>query len=135
MPGPSHQPLQERLSQRQWPSFATNFASGTVAAVAATIITQPADVVRTHMQLGLARPTAAVAGAAAAGVARASSLHTLAHIMREQGTRGLMAGAMPRIVKRTFQTALVWGRWLPAAATRLPSNDEAAWRSALHSHA
>lgn len=35
------------------PSAPTNFAAGVAAAVAATLLTQPADMLRTHMQ---ARP-------------------------------------------------------------------------------
>ena len=30
------------------------------------------------------------------------------HIVADQGLRGLMSGAAPRIVKRTLQTALLW---------------------------
>ena len=48
-------PAQENLRrQQQLPSTAANFIAGTVAAVGATLLTQPADVVRTRVQLGLA---------------------------------------------------------------------------------
>lgn len=47
-------------------------------------------------------------------------MQILGRIVREQGARGLMAGAVPRIVKRTFQTALVWALYeemLPRLST------------------
>ena len=85
------------------PTTAVNFVSGTVAAVAATLLTQPADVVRTHMQLGL---SSAAKARGAGGLL--PSLALLRHIAATQGARGLLAGAAPRVVKRTLQTALVW---------------------------
>ena len=94
--------LQDRLKTGEKPSTAVNFASGTVAAVAATLITQPADVVRTRMQLGLA------AAAVAAGGGGVGTVQVLRHIVATQGVSGLLAGAAPRMVKRTLQTALVW---------------------------
>jgi solute carrier family 25 protein 38 len=93
--------LQHRIKAGPEPTTAENFASGAVAAVAATLITQPADVVRTQVQLGLA---AQVAG----GAARVSSLQVLRGIAAAHGARGLLAGAAPRVLKRTLQTALVW---------------------------
>eukprot|EP00890_Picochlorum_soloecismus_P006034 jgi/Picsp_1/6431/NSC_03779-R1_solute carrier family 25 member 38 len=92
--------LQSRLSQADMPTMMVNFSSSTVAAVAATLITQPADVVRTRMQLNMEQ--VAVAGQ------RASTLSIMRGILSAQGTRGLLAGAAPRMIKRTVQTALVW---------------------------
>ena len=95
--------LQEKLKTGAKPSVSVNFVSGTVAAVAATLITQPADVVRTRMQLGLRQAQAATAAAAQPG-----SMALLRQILAAQGARGLLTGALPRILKRTLQTALVW---------------------------
>lgn len=85
-----------------------NFVSGTLAAVAATVLTQPADVVRTRMQLGTAAAAAAGGGMAAAAAAPRTTLGIFRHILSEHGVRGLLSGAAPRVVKRTLQTALLW---------------------------
>ena len=97
--------LQARLRESGTISNNTvvNFASGTIAAVAATLITQPADVVRTRVQLG-------VGGGGGGGGQRGvgGGLNVLQHVARSQGVKGLLVGAAPRVVKRTLQTALVW---------------------------
>jgi len=82
------------------PGAAINFSAGALAAVAATVLTQPADMVRTHMQLGLA-------GVGAGGV-RLGPVATLRAVVRARGASALLAGTGPRVVKRTLQTALVW---------------------------
>lgn len=82
-----------------------NFVSGTVAAVSATVLTQPFDVARTQIQLRMA-PQAP--GAAAHPLARLTALGMLRHIGASQGVRGLLAGAVPRVTKRAVQTALIW---------------------------
>ncbi|GLI71715.1 hypothetical protein VaNZ11_017013 [Volvox africanus] len=92
--------LKEGLSAEGRPQVLVNFSSGVAAAVAATLLTQPADVVRTRMQLGL--------GAAAAEAASLGAWATLREAVRYQGPAALMTGAAPRILKRTTQTALVW---------------------------
>ena len=63
-----------------------NFAAGTVAAAAATLLTQPTDVIRTHMQL-----------AALTNPASRSSLTTLRSLLRAKGLSILLAGAGPRV--------------------------------------
>ncbi|KAK9825889.1 hypothetical protein WJX81_001859 [Elliptochloris bilobata] len=114
--------LQRRFQKAGAPSAPTNFAAGVAAAVAATLLTQPADMLRTHMQLG-------VGGAGATlGVQR-----TLAAIMGSRmGSRALLAGATPRVIKRTLQTALVWTLYeelqprLLSASARLRTQQEPA---------
>lgn len=97
--------LQSRLSPDRKPSTAVNFVSGTIAAVAATLITQPADVVRTRVQLGLSSQMVS----RFSGTTSANSMITvLRSISKNEGMTGLFAGAAPRILKRTLQTALVW---------------------------
>lgn len=98
--------LQAKLSPDRKPSTAINFVSGTIAAVAATLITQPADVVRTRVQLGLSSKTVSTLSG---GASTSNSMFTvLGNISRNEGMTGLFAGAAPRILKRTLQTALVW---------------------------
>lgn len=91
--------LQDRLGQL-WgpaaPSVAVNFVSGVAAAAAATVLTQPADVVRAHMQLNL--------GANKTG----GSLGIAGSILQKGGAAALLTGFGPRVAKRTLQTALVW---------------------------
>jgi solute carrier family 25 protein 38 len=73
--------LKEQLSDPSRPQALVNFGSGLVAAVAASVLTQPADVVRTRMQLGLAVP------------GRGHALAALAAILQTQGPSGLLMGA------------------------------------------
>lgn len=79
-------------------SAGANFGLGAVAAVAATVLTQPADVVRTHMQLG-------IGGGAGPGASVGAALRSA---LKAGGPRALLAGTAPRVLKRTLQTALVW---------------------------
>lgn len=89
--------LQTRLQEHDLSPMLTNFSSSTIAAIGATLLTQPADVVRTRMQLNLVNSQAA-----------ASSLQVMRGIVSTQGMYGLLVGAAPRMLKRTLQTALVW---------------------------
>jgi solute carrier family 25, member 38 len=73
------------------PQMAVNFGAGIFAAMAATLATQPTDVFRAWVQLGAARGASESAAA-----------------LRKHGSRVLMSGAMPRFLKRSLQTALVW---------------------------
>ena len=69
------------------PQAAANFTAGAVAAVAATVLTQPTDVVRTRLQLP----------PPAAGAQHMGSFAIIAAILRSQGPRGLWAGTVPRV--------------------------------------
>ncbi|CAL8469258.1 g8799 [Coccomyxa elongata] len=90
--------LQDRMQQNGASKTVTNLTSGAVAAVCATLLTQPTDMLRTHMQLGLGR------GGAALNVMDTWN----AVVGGSMGYRALLVGALPRVVKRTMQTALVW---------------------------
>ncbi len=89
--------LQTRLQEYDLSPMMVNLSSSTVAAIGATLLTQPADVVRTRMQLNLVNAQA-----------RATSLQVMRGIVTSQGMYGLLVGAAPRMLKRTLQTALVW---------------------------
>ena len=91
--------IRHALSSEGRPQTAVNLASALAGATAATLLTQPSDVVRTRVQLGL--------GAAAAGGA-AGAWATLRAAVRAGGLGALLTGAGPRIAKRSLQTALVW---------------------------
>ena len=73
------------LLQHGHTGTAVKFASGTVAAMAATILTQPADVVRTRMQL-----------AGNQGVQR-TMVQTFQHAVQTGGARALLSGTTPRV--------------------------------------
>jgi solute carrier family 25 protein 38 len=102
--------IKHALSDESRPQTAVNLVSGLVGATAATLFTQPSDVVRTRVQLGLgtaASSTSASAGAGALGGA-GNAWTTLKAVVRSGGPAALLTGAGPRIAKRSLQTALVW---------------------------
>jgi solute carrier family 25, member 38 len=70
-----------------------NFAAGMLGAMVATVVTQPTDVLRARVQLG-----------AATGLWSAAKTA----VQSESVPRTFMTGAMPRFLKRTIQTALIW---------------------------
>ncbi len=70
--------MRYRLSSDERNQTLVNFTSGCVAAVAASLLTQPADVLRTRMQLGLA--------------AGDGSMAVLGSIVRKQGMSALLTG-------------------------------------------
>lgn len=73
---------------------AVHFLSGLVAGVLASLVTQPADVVKTELQL-------------ARGQGR-RVLNTAADILRRQGLSGFTTGFVPRALRRTMMAALAW---------------------------
>jgi len=76
--------LQTRLQVRYEGGLALNLASGAGASLAATLMTQPFDVIRTRTMLDMKGGR-------------------LVH--------GLMVGIGPRLMKRTLQTSLVWAMY------------------------
>ena len=89
--------LQRYRSANQTPLLsqsATSFMCGLMAGFAASIVTQPPDVIKTHMQL---RPDKY----------RNVRLTTVA-IVQEHGLAGLFRGIVPRMIRRTMMSSLAW---------------------------
>ncbi|XP_060774530.1 mitochondrial glycine transporter B-like isoform X1 [Neoarius graeffei] len=71
-----------------------NFSCGVFAGILASVVTQPADVVKTHMQVNPTR--------------YCTTRHTLQLIYTEQGLAGFFRGAVPRSLRRTLMAAMAW---------------------------
>ena len=65
-----------------------------LAGCVATLLTQPADVVKTQLQAARAGPVSATAAAAA--------------VLAASGPRGLFRGLAPRMVRRSLIAGLAW---------------------------
>ena len=72
---------------------AAHFSCGLVAGMLASLLTQPADVVKTRMQLEMERRSLAA---------------TVTTIYRQAGLAGFTAGLGPRMLRRTMMAALAW---------------------------
>ncbi|XP_029004275.1 mitochondrial glycine transporter B [Betta splendens] len=70
-----------------------NFSCGVVAGVLASLVTQPADVVKTHIQVSSSQR---------------STRDTARHIYKEYGMNGFFRGAVPRSLRRTLMAAMAW---------------------------
>uniref|UniRef100_A0A3B5QI02 Mitochondrial glycine transporter n=1 Tax=Xiphophorus maculatus TaxID=8083 RepID=A0A3B5QI02_XIPMA len=69
-----------------------NFSCGVLSGVLASLVTQPADVVKTHVQVNpQLRTTEAVR-----------------HIYTAHGLQGFFRGAVPRCLRRTMMAAMAW---------------------------
>eukprot|EP00210_Caulerpa_lentillifera_P004486 g4280.t1 len=86
----------ENAQQQRQQSIGKNFVCSTVAAATATLLTQPADVVRTRIQLGMG------------STGTFTALTTLRDVFIGQGLHGVTLGLIPRMFKRTLQTGLIW---------------------------
>ncbi|XP_076871471.1 mitochondrial glycine transporter B isoform X2 [Brachyhypopomus gauderio] len=73
---------------------AVNFGCGVVAGILASLATQPADVVKTHMQVSpaLYRRTG----------------DAIRFVYAEHGVGGFFRGAVPRSLRRTLMAAMAW---------------------------
>ncbi|KAM3598464.1 uncharacterized protein V6R79_018302 [Siganus canaliculatus] len=69
-----------------------NFGCGIVAGVLASLITQPADVVKTYVQVNPQLRTA----------------QATRHVYMEHGLQGFFRGAVPRALRRTMMAAMAW---------------------------
>nr|XP_023994087.1 LOW QUALITY PROTEIN: solute carrier family 25 member 38-B-like [Salvelinus alpinus] len=70
-----------------------NFGCGVMAGVLASVVTQPADVVKTHIQVSPSHWT---------------TKDAIRYIYTEHGLRGFFRGAVPRSLRRTLMAAMAW---------------------------
>ncbi|XP_008315279.1 mitochondrial glycine transporter B-like isoform X2 [Cynoglossus semilaevis] len=70
-----------------------NFSCGMVAGVMASMVTQPADVVKTYIQVSPSHQ---------------STANAMRSIYREHGMCGFFRGAVPRSLRRTLMAAMAW---------------------------
>jgi solute carrier family 25 protein 38 len=90
--------LAERFARGDRSHGGVVFVSGLAASAVASAVTQPADVVRTRLQL---EPAAAARAA--------STLEAMRAVAREGGgVRGFFAGVVPRTLKRSLASGLTW---------------------------
>ncbi|XP_033630119.1 mitochondrial glycine transporter A-like [Asterias rubens] len=71
-----------------------NFSSGLLAGVLASAVTQPADVIKTHMQLYPQKHKKVMA--------------TVQYVIKKSGVNGLFRGMLPRCLRRTLMASLAW---------------------------
>ncbi|XP_031574117.1 mitochondrial glycine transporter-like [Actinia tenebrosa] len=76
------------LSSRQ------NFTCGLIAGFLSSIVTQPADVVKTRLQLNPYK--------------YASNKDAVLCILKDNGVEGLFRGLIPRTIRRAFMAAMAW---------------------------
>ncbi|XP_053494739.1 mitochondrial glycine transporter A isoform X2 [Ictalurus furcatus] len=85
--------LPHEISESAYAPLA-NFSCGVGAGVFASLLTQPADVVKTHMQVNPHRFR--------------RSADALAYVYTEHGLAGFFRGAVPRCLRRTMMAAMAW---------------------------
>ncbi|KAM6169696.1 mitochondrial glycine transporter isoform 2-T2 [Rhynchocyon petersi] len=71
-----------------------NFSCGVFAGILASLVTQPADVIKTHMQI--------------APVKFRWIGQTVMWIFKDYGLRGFFHGGVPRALRRTLMAAMIW---------------------------
>ncbi len=69
-------------------------AAGIAGGFAATVATQPFDMIKTRLQL---RPQD-----------YGNTAFALKKIIREEGVRGLFSGMLPRMLRKSFSSAISW---------------------------
>lgn len=74
------------------PSLPVNAAAGVVAGATSSLLTQPLDVVKTHLQTS----------------DRPATLRAMRTLLRERGLGSLMTGIVPRSTRRTLVAAVSW---------------------------
>uniref|UniRef100_A0A8D0BAX9 Mitochondrial glycine transporter n=2 Tax=Salvator merianae TaxID=96440 RepID=A0A8D0BAX9_SALMN len=70
-----------------------NFSCGTIAGILASLATQPADVIKTRMQLS---------------EKYLQTGQAIATVFRDYGWAGFFCGAVPRALRRTLMAAMAW---------------------------
>ncbi|XP_077381323.1 mitochondrial glycine transporter B-like isoform X2 [Festucalex cinctus] len=70
-----------------------NFSCGVVAGVMASLVTQPADVVKTHIQVS---------------PSHWSTTDAIRYVYKKHGPSGFFRGAVPRSLRRTLMAAMAW---------------------------
>jgi solute carrier family 25 protein 38 len=89
--------MKERLdaweSTVDQPPIVKNLISSSCAALVATVVTQPADIIRTQAQLSFTD---------------ANAFRVVFQRCRELGFKTLFIGSTPRFIKRPLQAILVW---------------------------
>lgn len=83
------------------------FTSGVLAGVSATLLTHPADTIKTRLQL----PQYALAKSVSNStnvVIHLNTVQAIKRLFREEGWRGFYRGILPRMTKRALATALTW---------------------------
>ncbi|XP_037093904.1 mitochondrial glycine transporter-like [Pollicipes pollicipes] len=88
--------LPAEVTSGRWSDVAT-FGCGLLSGLMASVVTQPADVVKTRVQL------AGVPAASGGTLAQAVIL-----IYQEGGSRAFFDGLAPRVLRRTFMAAMAW---------------------------
>lgn len=71
-----------------------NFSCGIFAGVLASLVTQPADVVKTRVQVSPGK--------------FGGTKEAIVYIFRTDGVRGFFRGAVPRCLRRTLMAAMAW---------------------------
>lgn len=71
-----------------------HFSCGVTAGILASMVTHPADVIKTRMQLD--------------PIKNHSVRATVVRVFRDTGVRGFMVGLAPRMLRRTLMSALAW---------------------------
>jgi len=85
--------LYERIKTAEWNTYDSALANGLAAGCLASLITQPADVIKTKLQVTTGNKTV---------------LATCSRILSTYGPKGFLLGLGPRLVRRSLMAGLAW---------------------------
>jgi len=94
--------LPEHVTSGPWSDLAT-FGCGLVSGLMASVATQPADVIKTRVQLSGAVAGCNVGACTGSGVGQAILV-----IYQEGGSKAFFYGLAPRVLRRTCMAAMAW---------------------------